>query len=413
MRWIKCQNCGKVVQVDGEKVFCPECRAELKSKSTLAERTCRECGKTFIGGPRAWYCPECRAERQIEQSRKCKKNGAVRKLGSIDHCEICGKEYVVESGRQRYCKDCAAEAVKKVDRAQSIEWNQKNRERLAEQKKEKKENRKVCRVCGKVFYSGDPSVTCSDGCASVLKSYNAATADFKRGKRKEEPNLVKMAVKAGIDVSGLFEKPNSRIRDLTGQKFGELIAIGYSGKVKRGSGAIWVCLCSCGKICEKSSNILTQGKATSCGHDKGNIHRARNPNRRNIKDLSGMKIGELTVIRRTDERRNGSVVWECQCSCGKVCYVTSNNLSQGTVKSCGHLKYGKRIFTKWIKITPETIPHKEVLAISMCKGPSYKECLIGWIGESDESETGYICENEGVILYDVTHWMEKPKPPED
>lgn len=67
----------------------------------------------------------------------------------------------------------------------------------------------------------------------------------------------------------------------------------------------------------------------------------------------------------------------------------------------------------WIKVTPETMPHKEIIAISMCKGPSYMEYLIGWIGESTESKTGYICESENEILYDVTHWMEKPKPPEE
>ena len=67
----------------------------------------------------------------------------------------------------------------------------------------------------------------------------------------------------------------------------------------------------------------------------------------------------------------------------------------------------------WIKVMLETIPHKEVLAISMCKGPSYKEYLIGWIGERAESKTGYVCESENEILYDVTHWMEKPQPPED
>lgn len=66
----------------------------------------------------------------------------------------------------------------------------------------------------------------------------------------------------------------------------------------------------------------------------------------------------------------------------------------------------------WIKVTPDTMPNKEVIAISVCKGPSYMEYLIGWIGESTESKTGYTCESENEILYDVTHWMEKPNPPE-
>ena len=189
MRWIKCQNCGKIVQTDGEKAFCPECRAELKAKSTLGECICRECGRPFVGGPRAWYCHECRAERKKEADRRHRKNGTQRKLGSVDHCEICGKEYIVEGGRQRYCKDCATEAIREVDRAQSIEWNNAHREKISEMKKKRKENRKVCSVCGKQFYSGGPEVTCSAECAKVLKSYNMAMVDYKRGKREKEPTV--------------------------------------------------------------------------------------------------------------------------------------------------------------------------------------------------------------------------------
>lgn len=67
----------------------------------------------------------------------------------------------------------------------------------------------------------------------------------------------------------------------------------------------------------------------------------------------------------------------------------------------------------WTKIGPDTLPGREVLAISMVHGPSYKEYLIGWIGRDESSKTGYVCESEGEILYDVTHWMDKPEPPTD
>lgn len=67
----------------------------------------------------------------------------------------------------------------------------------------------------------------------------------------------------------------------------------------------------------------------------------------------------------------------------------------------------------WIKVTSETMPNTEVLTISMERGPSYKEYLIGWIGRDAESTTGYICESKNEILYDVTNWMNKPQPPKD
>lgn len=96
-----------------------------KGTSTLRMRVCRQCGIEFMGGPRAWYCPTCRIERQREQGRTCKqrqRKGQTRWLGSIDKCEVCGKDYIVNSARQRYCPDCAPERYREVDREQSRGW---------------------------------------------------------------------------------------------------------------------------------------------------------------------------------------------------------------------------------------------------------------------------------------------------
>jgi hypothetical protein len=68
---------------------------------------------------------------------------------------------------------------------------------------------------------------------------------------------------------------------------------------------------------------------------------------------------------------------------------------------------------KWVKITPDTIPDAEVLAISMVHGPSYKEYLVGRICKKADSKTGYACESDNEILYDVTHWITTPAPPQD
>lgn len=66
---------------------------------------------------------------------------------------------------------------------------------------------------------------------------------------------------------------------------------------------------------------------------------------------------------------------------------------------------------EWTKVTSGTMPETEILAISMICGPCYKEYLVGWVHESEDSKTGYVCESENEILYDVTHWMKKPEPP--
>lgn len=64
---------------------------------------------------------------------------------------------------------------------------------------------------------------------------------------------------------------------------------------------------------------------------------------------------------------------------------------------------------RWIPVT-ERRPNGECLAISMLPGPTYKEKLVGWIQRAEEWETGYVCESEGVILPNVTHWMQPELP---
>lgn len=48
----------------------------------------------------------------------------------------------------------------------------------------------------------------------------------------------------------------------------------------------------------------------------------------------------ITVIRRANspEDHPKSPLWECECSCGNVFYVTSNNLLNGNTHSCGCYK---------------------------------------------------------------------------
>lgn len=35
------------------------------------------------------------------------------------------------------------------------------------------------------------------------------------------------------------------------------------------------------------------------------------------KDLTGLRIGKLTVLEPTEQRVRNAVVWRCRCGCGK------------------------------------------------------------------------------------------------
>lgn len=94
----------------------------------VKDRICRQCGASFPGGPRAWYCPNYRAERAREADRRHKAKGTIRPLGSTDKCTVCGKQYIVNSSRQKYCPDCSYDAVRVIDREASKAWNHANKD---------------------------------------------------------------------------------------------------------------------------------------------------------------------------------------------------------------------------------------------------------------------------------------------
>lgn len=56
---------------------------------------------------------------------------------------------------------------------------------------------------------------------------------------------------------------------------------------------------------------------------------------KNIKNRIGQKIGRLTILSDTGQRKYGMVVWLCRCDCGNLTEVRSSCLTSGQTKSCG------------------------------------------------------------------------------
>jgi len=64
-------------------------------------------------------------------------------------------------------------------------------------------------------------------------------------------------------------------------------------------------------------------------------------------DLTGHKIGRLTVSYRAENNKYGNTMWHCVCDCGNEKDVLSSTLLSGHAKSCGcykteHLKSQSR-----------------------------------------------------------------------
>ena len=77
----------------------------------------------------------------------------------------------------------------------------------------------------------------------------------------------------------------------------------------------------------------------------------------NILNLTGQKIGRLTVISVIHGNRNTRVKWVCKCECGNETTVTSHDLRKNNpTKSCGCLHkeiFGSLWITHGMSGTPE------------------------------------------------------------
>ena len=129
--------------------------------------------------------------------------------------------------------------------------------------------------------------------------------------------------------------------DLTGKRFGRLLAICPTEQRKRGN-IVWKCQCDCGRTSYVIAGKLARGGTQSCGCTRKES--LAKEAQKNIADLTGQRFGRLIAVRPTEERRQRFVVWECKCDCGNTVHVTSGMLKCGNTSSCGCLR--KEIATK-------------------------------------------------------------------
>ena len=196
-----CAVCGKPFNNSGDNHYCPECAKKKKVESVLKTRTCIDCGVEFLGGPRAKRCHECARIARAERNREYRqKGGASRPIGSIDKCTICGEEYIVNSGRQKYCSEkCKEIGVKEWQKEHKKGYNKASGQ---DQKKiERRRNVvKICKYCGKYFSSSSSTNMCSDYCRKKQLQISYCNADIKRGMNRNIERLIEERDKYRKDV---------------------------------------------------------------------------------------------------------------------------------------------------------------------------------------------------------------------
>jgi len=122
------------------------------------------------------------------------------------------------------------------------------------------------------------------------------------------------------------------MNDLSGRRFGRLVAVKGESREERGRKTVWwLCRCDCGKDHSVRAAVLVAGKTRGCGC------RSSTPR---SEDLTGQRFGRLLVLsrerRKTSDGR-GRWTWCCRCSCGKETSVYAKHLKNGATKSCGCL----------------------------------------------------------------------------
>lgn len=146
---------------------------------------------------------------------------------------------------------------------------------------------------------------------------------------------------------------NFRI-NLTGKRFGKLVVLKPAPKTDNHTK--WICKCDCGNVCIRGTETLLVSENSGCDRCQ-HLHI----------DLTGKRFGRLTVNKLL-KTENNVAVWECKCDCGTLTTASTYLLTSGKKKSCGclkneviqkgtNLKHGKhneRLYKTWCGIKART-----------------------------------------------------------
>lgn len=75
---------------------------------------------------------------------------------------------------------------------------------------------------------------------------------------------------------------------------------------------------------------------------------------RKAQDLTGHVYDRLTVLFRGENGIYNRVEWVCECTCGNIATVCTNNLVRGKTRSCGCL-YNEKVVKHGMHGTPEYV----------------------------------------------------------
>lgn len=131
-----------------------------------------------------------------------------------------------------------------------------------------------------------------------------------------------------------------KTEDLTNKQFGRWKVLYRANNDKYGA-VRWHCKCECGTEKDVLGKTLRNGTSISCGCYM--IEQASDKGKQTAKDMTGLKFGKLTVLKRYGTNDDNKATWLCKCDCGNTTIVSGRHLRDGTTLSCGCLRKDKLI----------------------------------------------------------------------
>ena len=124
-----------------------------------------------------------------------------------------------------------------------------------------------------------------------------------------------------------------KLIDEVGKRYGRLTVLPRSEEYKKKTTrAYWNCQCECGNTTVVSGAHLRRGSIQSCGCLQK--EKTANSNKEKLNDLTGQQFGNLTVIKRIENKKK-QTAWLCKCKCGILTEVMGCNLKMvGGTQSC-------------------------------------------------------------------------------
>lgn len=123
--------------------------------------------------------------------------------------------------------------------------------------------------------------------------------------------------------------------DITGQRFGRLIAVEPTNERASNGGVRWKCRCDCGNYIYPTMNNLKRGHTTSCGCAKDDFIESCKI------DVIGQRFGKLIIVEEISIDNKHKRMVLCRCDCGNTHICSVSDLTTGHTMSCGCLNKSK------------------------------------------------------------------------